>query len=463
MSSSLSSSDDLQDHIILNTITPATATTAIVDAPNAADTPVSTPQFRYNTLPYQFHQFFYDQTPESLGIQLEDLELPTMEGRLQVHAVMNMINFIGDIKLNLLECMGMIKSILDCKTEAQMFDIRLQLSEAVVRKEVYAEVIGLFDYIVCTNFDEEDMSNLWYCNEFDDVEECERNQLQDIKVLVSNDLLTLKSLAHDLVMVVRRADTSVGVSENAAKAMSVAPVMVDDIESGGRAKLENEPMNQVCRKIVELDSNQDDKAYPVKQNDDTEDAKTGIEVFEAFIENYFKETGHENDGATEIVGELVGKLENAVDNDLGRFVENVADIAQEIMDEIVEQVVNKIEEGPIEKIARDTVEQKIDMVVLVDNNEKSGITDQSKINDVEQIKEIIKNVSDETVAKVVEGAAKNLAVAIVEGVVDKLAKDVDEGADYPIPDTLGENGKQVEVMAEKATHKEHKSFSGVTD
>ena len=79
-----------------------------------------------------------------------------MEGRLQVHAVMNMINFIGDIKLNLLECMGMIKSILDCKTEAQMFDIRLQLSEAVVRKEVYAEVIGLFDYIVCTNFDEED-------------------------------------------------------------------------------------------------------------------------------------------------------------------------------------------------------------------------------------------------------------------------------------------------------------------
>lgn len=489
MSSSLSSSDDLQDHIILNTITPATATTAIVDAPNAADTPVSTPQFRYNTLPYQFHQFFYDQTPESLGIQLEDLELPTMEGRLQVHAVMNMINFIGDIKLNLLECMGMIKSILDCKTEAQMFDIRLQLSEAVVRKEVYAEVIGLFDYIVCTNFDEEDMSNLWYCNEFDDVEECERNQLQDIKVLVSNDLLTLKSLAHDLVMVVRRADTSVGVSENAAEAMSVAPVMVDDIESGGRAKLENEPMNQVCRKIVELDSNQDDKAYPVKQNDDTEDAKTGIEVFEAFIENYFRETGHENDGATEIVGELVGKLENAVDNDLGRFVENVADstvieaddkvnvaakedgdvgcfaevIAQEIMDEIVEQVVNKIEEGPIEKIARDTVEQKIDMVVLVENNEKSGITDQSKINDVEQIKEIIKNVSDETVAKVVEGAAKNLAVAIVEGVVDKLAKDVDEGADYPIPDTLGENGKQVEVMAEKATHKEHKSFSGVTD
>lgn len=153
----------------------------------------------------------------------------------------------------------------------------------------------------------------------------------------------------------------------------------------------------------------------------------------------------------------MGKLENAVDNDLGRFVENVADstvikaddkvnvaakedgdvgcfaevIAQEIMDEIVEQVVNKIEEGPIEKIARDTVEQKIDMVVLVENNEKSGITDQSKINDVEQIKEIIKNVSDETVAKVVEGAAKNLAVAIVEGVVDKLAKDVDEGADYP--------------------------------
>lgn len=93
MSSSLSTSDNFQDEIVINSITPTTATAAVTPTVSVPTPSTSTPQFRCSYLPYQLHQFFTDDTPDSLAYQLQNLHLPTVEGQLQIRAVMNMIHF----------------------------------------------------------------------------------------------------------------------------------------------------------------------------------------------------------------------------------------------------------------------------------------------------------------------------------------------------------------------------------
>ena len=203
MSSSLSSSEKLQDGVIIDTATPTTAFASATANDTLPSQIEPNPEFRYNYLPYQFHQFYNDNRPEALARQLHNLHLPTVEGQLQIRAVMNMIHFFTQTKQNILDCIILMKTILDCKTDDELQEIRERLDKAVVNEEIYPDVARLFEYIVCTSFEEESISSQSGPCEYFDEKECERNQLEDIGWLAVKDLRILRQLVHDMTHVVR--------------------------------------------------------------------------------------------------------------------------------------------------------------------------------------------------------------------------------------------------------------------
>lgn len=479
MSSSLSTSDNFQDETIINSITPTTATVAATPTVSVPTPRTPTPQFRCNYLPYQLHQFFTDDTPDLLAYQLQNLHLPTVEGQLQIRAVMNMIHFFAEIKLSLIDCIVMIKSILDCKTGAQMESIRIQMDHAVANGEIYPEVAQLFDYIVCTTFDDGEKTSQWDGSEYIDAEECEHNQLQDIEMLVSRNLTTMENLLEDMIQVV----TQTGLRHHVGNAEEVPKEIrrvdeVDEIKDLSRFDETPTHKNEVVleqaeevHKVNKIDIVEDGEVKDVaekisKGSDTTKDfasevVEEVVEKVDGTLEGDLKR--FTNSASEKIVSEAVGKIEGVAKEDAGQIAESAEAIAQEIFEKVVDEVVEKLETESIEEVIEEAFE---DVNETIEQESKNITQERTETNfkNTKLSEEVSEKINDRIGEKVVEIIAEELADKVIEKVTEKMTKDVTGNVAGKIPlHTIQGSGGEVEVVAEKVTLDEYRAFSSFTE
>ncbi|KAI5967887.1 hypothetical protein CANMA_002655 [Candida margitis] len=346
MSYSSCSSADYEEQRITDMFTPTTA--AVPAATATVTTTIDVPssgfleppsQSQYSTLPFQFHQFFTDDTPTTLAIQLKNLHLPTSEGRLQVHTCMNMINFFADIKQSLIECILIIKSILDGKTENEMWLIRSQLNKAVMNGEVFQEVIQLFDYIICTNFDEDGRSSLWESSEGVDPEESESTQLQDIGMLVSRDLATMKNLVRDMAMVAKHPVSCTCGRKEVINEVVHEDQAMEEVEGKATMKVEDEIIDDFIEQIAVLEEDGEDATV-------NEKVREVVSEHDKLIREEVNETvckGFEGDQPA--IEEVPEKIDKGESEEVGEATEvNFADVCEKIVVEAAENTVDDVEQ-----------------------------------------------------------------------------------------------------------------------
>ncbi|KAI5957725.1 hypothetical protein KGF57_002991 [Candida theae] len=484
MSSSSFSSGSSRGCVVVDAATPTTAIPAAA-TPNGSDPlpplphPPSiestTPQSRCNDLPNQFHQFFNDNSLDLLVHQVHDLKSSTIEGQRQIRAVMNMFHFLSECKREILDSLVTIKSILEAKSGEELQSIRNRLNYAVAKEEIYSEVVGLFEYIVSTPFDENDRSSQWEECDFDVAEECEEYQLQNIELSAARNLSAMRKLVRHLNHEVHSVAPSTG-NRDSAREMprERQPNVVDTYGVVLSFELVQDPQQQFepmvegtqipkIEQIKEIEETEDESGTGVAKGQVAEIDSTKSSRVEA-VENSLQGvnqvleedlTEFAGEVSKHVVGEAINNVEAAAKVNVvaPTQIDGPDDVnAQSIVKEIVTEVVRKVGTESIAEIIGQAVHDSIAEAIGEEKeaeNSNQTVTPKEKIAD------------DAVVANVVGKVAEKLASGLLEHVEESLVEEFNESvSDVPSQSITTSNGQEIECVAEKASRQEHQAFTG---